>query len=82
MPNGNDGVLITATGGNQIVRTNVLSGNFNNGLEIGGNASGVTVDPNIMGLDTIGNSFMPNGNDGLLIDGRQTTTSSAAITPR
>ena len=69
VPNGNDGVLITATGGNQLVRTNVLSGNADNGLEIGGNASGVTVDPNIMGLDTIGNSLMPNGNDGLLIDG-------------
>jgi len=69
VPNGNDGVLITATGGNQLVRTNVLSGNVNNGLEIGGSASGVTVDPNIMGLDTIGNSLMPNGNDGLLIDG-------------
>jgi hypothetical protein len=69
VPNGNDGVLITATGGNQLVRTNVLSGNAVNGLEIGGNASGVTVDPNIMGLDTIGNSLMPNGNDGLLIDG-------------
>ena len=27
VPNGNDGVLITATGGNQLVRTNVLSGN-------------------------------------------------------
>ncbi|HUN29750.1 MAG TPA: hypothetical protein VMV65_08070, partial [Alphaproteobacteria bacterium] len=69
VPNGNDGVLITATGGNQLVRTNVLSGNANNGLEIGGGASGVAVDPNIMGLDTIGNSLMPNGNDGLLIDG-------------
>ena len=68
-PNGNDGVLITATGGNQTVRTNVLSGNANNGLEIGGSASGVTVDPNIMGLDTTGLALLPNGNDGLLIDG-------------
>ncbi len=68
-PNGNDGVLITATGGNQTVRTNVLSGNANNGLEIGGNASGVTVDPNIMGLDTTGLALLPNGNDGVLIDG-------------
>jgi parallel beta-helix repeat protein len=69
VPNGNDGVLITATGGDQLVRTNVLSGNANNGLEIGGNASGVTVDPNIIGLNTIGNAIMPNGNDGVLIDG-------------
>ena len=72
-PNGNDGVLITATGGNQTVRTNVLSGNANNGLEIGGNASGVTVDPNIIGLDTPGLALLPNGNDGVLIDGTANT---------
>ena len=68
-PNGNDGVLITATGGNQTVRTNVLSGNGNNGLEIGGEASGVTVGPDIIGLSTQGNALLPNGGNGVLIDG-------------
>ncbi len=68
-PNGNDGVLITATGGKQTVRTNVLSGNGNNGLEIGGDASGVTVGPDIIGLSTQGNALLPNGGDGVLIDG-------------
>ncbi len=68
-PNGNDGVLITSTGGDQTVRTNVLSGNMNNGLEIGAGAWGVTVGPNIMGLSTKGNSLLPNGGDGVLIDG-------------
>jgi parallel beta-helix repeat protein len=68
-PNGNDGLLITATGGNQTVETNVFSGNLNNGIEIGGNASGVTVDPNIAGLTTNGMTVLANGNDGLLIDG-------------
>ncbi len=68
-PNGNDGVLITSTGGNQTVRTNVLSGNMNNGLEIGGGAWGVTVGPDIIGLSTKGNSLLPNGGDGVLIDG-------------
>jgi parallel beta-helix repeat protein len=67
--NGNDGVLITATGGNQTVRTNVLSGNIHNGLEIGGDARGVTVGPDIMGLNTEGNAVLPNGGDGLLVDG-------------
>ena len=38
-------MLITSTGGNQTVRTNVLSGNLNNGIEIAGDASGVTVVP-------------------------------------
>ncbi|HEY5426989.1 MAG TPA: hypothetical protein VIJ77_10590 [Candidatus Tumulicola sp.] len=68
-PNGNDGVLITSTGGNQLVRTNVLSGNINNGLEIGGDASGVTVGPDIIGLSTKGNTLLPNGGNGVLVDG-------------
>lgn len=68
-PNGNDGLLVTATGGNQIVRTNVFSGNANNGVEIAGDASGVVVDPIIAGLNTSGGGLLPNGNDGVLIGG-------------
>lgn len=68
-PNGNDGLLITSTGGNNLARTNVFSGNARNGIELAGNASGVTVDPNIVGLTTNGMSPLPNGNDGLLIRG-------------
>ncbi len=68
-PNGNDGLLITSTGGNNLVRTNVFSGNTRNGIELAGNASGVTVDPNIVGLTTNGGGVLPNGGDGLLIDG-------------
>jgi hypothetical protein len=68
-PNGRDGLLITATGGNNLVRTNVFSGNRSNGIELGGNASGVTVDPDIAGLNTKGNGPLPNGGDGLRIDG-------------
>jgi hypothetical protein len=68
-PNGRDGLLITATGGNNLVRTNVFSGNRSNGIELGGNASGVTVDPDIAGLNTKGNGVLPNGGDGLRIDG-------------
>lgn len=68
-PNGNNGVLITSTGGNQTVQTNVLSGNRNNGLEISGDAWGVTVVPNIFGLDTRGDGPIPNGGAGILITG-------------
>src|ERR1700735_1879509 len=46
-PNGLDGLLITSTGGDNLARTNVFSGNKENGIELAGNASGVTVDPNI-----------------------------------
>jgi hypothetical protein len=68
-PNGLDGLLITSTGGDNLVRTNVFSGNRRNGIELAGNASGVTVDPDIVGLNTKGNAVLPNGGDGLLIDG-------------
>ncbi len=68
-PNGNDGLLITSTERNNLVRTNVFSGNRGNGIELAGNASGVTVDPNIVGLTTKGDGVLPNGGDGLLIDG-------------
>ena len=68
-PNGLDGLLITSTGGDNLVRTNVFSGNKKNGIELAGNASGVTVDPNIVGLNTKGNAVLPNGTNGLLIGG-------------
>ncbi len=68
-PNGNDGVLITSTGGDNTVRTNVMSGNTHNGIELAGNATGVTVDPDIAGLNTIGTALLPNGGDGVLVDG-------------
>jgi parallel beta-helix repeat protein len=68
-PNGRDGVLITSTGGNNLVRTNVMSGNDRNGIELAGGARGVTVDPDIAGLNTDGNAVLPNGLDGLRIDG-------------
>jgi len=68
-PNGLNGLLITSTGGDNLARTNVFSGNKKNGIELAGNASGVTVDPDIVGLNTKGNGVLPNGGDGLLIDG-------------
>ena len=69
-PNGNDGLLVTSTGGDIVARTNVFSGNTGNGIELAGGATGVTVDPNIVGLTTKGNAVLPNGGDGVLIDGR------------
>jgi len=68
-PNRNDGLLITSAGGDNLVRTNVFSGNSGNGMELSGGAAGVTVDPDIAGLTTNGKSALPNGGDGLLIDG-------------
>jgi hypothetical protein len=67
-PNGRDGLLITATGGHIVARTNVFSGNTGNGIEVGGHAHGVTIDPNIVGLTTKGDTVLPNGGDGVLLD--------------
>ena len=68
-PNGNNGMLITSTGGGQIIQTNVISGNLGNGLEISGDASGVTVVPNVIGLNTRGDGALPNAGNGILIAG-------------
>lgn len=79
--NGNDGLLITSTGGNQTVRTNVFSGNTKNGIEIAGDASGVMVDPNIAGLTTKGNAILSNGGDGIRVDGTAHNNSIGGSTP-
>src|SRR5262249_21179261 len=68
-PNGNDGILITATGGNQLLQTNVFSGNMRHGIEISGDALGVTLDPSIAGLDTSATTVVPNKGNGLQISG-------------
>lgn len=63
-PNGRNGITITATGGNNLVRTNVFSGNVGHGIELSGDAYDVTVDPNIVGLDTAGTNWLANSPTG------------------
>ena len=60
-PNEENGIAIDATGGNNLIRTNVMSGNKLNGIKIFGSASGVTVDPNVVGLNTEGTGTLANG---------------------
>lgn len=69
VPNVLDGMLITSTGGNNLIRTNVISGNGNNGVHISGNATGVQVTEAIIGMDTNGGAAIPNGANGILVDG-------------
>ena len=64
-----DGVLVTSTGGNNLLRTNVISGNGANGVHISGNATGVQVAEDIIGMTTNGAAPLPNGANGVLIDG-------------
>jgi hypothetical protein len=68
-PNGRNGILITATGGNQTIQTCILSGNTGNGLEIGGDASGVQVTDTACGTQTNIGSALPNGGHGVVISG-------------
>jgi parallel beta-helix repeat protein len=67
--NGRDGMLITSTGGNILIRTNVITRNGNNGIEISGNATGVRVSGNIIGLNTQGNVAMGNVGNGVEVGG-------------
>ena len=69
-PNGLDGILITSTGGNNTVRTCIISGNNGNGIEIGGKASGVQITDTSVGTNTEISSAIPNQGDGILIGGQ------------
>jgi parallel beta-helix repeat protein len=59
--NGLDGMLITSTGGVILIRTNVITRNGDDGIEVSGNATGVRIVGNIIGLNTSG--FLPMGNN-------------------
>lgn len=69
VPNAQDGFLITSTGGNNVLETNVISGNGVNGVHISGNATGVQLEDDIIGLTTNGGAALPNVANGVLIDG-------------
>ncbi len=64
-----DGFLVTSTGGNNEIVTTIISGNDGNGVHISGDATGVQVEDAIIGLNTDGNGPIPNGANGILIDG-------------
>jgi parallel beta-helix repeat protein len=67
--NGHDGMLITSTGGNILIRTNVITENGNDGIELSGAATGVRIAGNIVGLNTDGVIPMGNRNNGIEVDG-------------
>lgn len=68
-PNGMNGVFVSSTGGNNIIRTCILSGNNRNGIEIGGDASGVQVMDTACGTNTDISAAIPNLWDGVAISG-------------
>ena len=68
-PNGNDGVLITSTGGDNLVRTNVMSGKHPQRHRACGQRHGRDRRPRHCRPHHRGQRLLPNGGDGLLIDG-------------
>jgi len=69
-PNRMNGMLITSTGGNNLIRTSIVSANLGNGIEIGGNATGVQVTETAVGTNTGIQYGIPNGGSGIKISGR------------
>lgn len=69
-PNGGDGTLITSTGGNNEIRTSIVSGNRGNGIELAGGATGVQIVDTAVGTNTEIQYAMPNQKNGIVIDGR------------
>jgi hypothetical protein len=67
--NGQDGILVTSTGGNNLLRTNVIASNGDDGVELSGAATGVRVTGNIIGMNTNGQSAMGNGGNGVEVGG-------------
>lgn len=68
-PNGGDGILITSTGGNNLIRTCLVGGNLGNGIEITGHATGVQVTETGVGTDSLLLHAIPNGGSGIVISG-------------
>lgn len=68
-PNGLHGILISSTGGNNTVRTCIISGNNGNGIEICGNASGVQITDTSLGTNTMISGAIPNKGSGIVIRG-------------
>lgn len=68
-PNRLDGILITSSGGGNLIRTSIVSGNLGNGIQLGGNATGVQVTETAIGTNTDIQAKLPNGGNGILISG-------------
>jgi parallel beta-helix repeat protein len=59
-PNQGNGITVDSSGANNLIRTNVPSGNIGHGIELTSRATGVTVDPNVVGLNTYGTGTLSN----------------------
>ncbi len=67
--NGQDGFHITSTGGNNFIRINVVARNGDDGFDVSGNARGVQIVQNMVGVNTDGAIARPNGDNGVEVGG-------------
>ena len=68
-PNQRAGIRISSTGGSNVIRTSIVSGNQGNGIEIAGNATGVQVTETAVGTNTSIMTALPNQGSGIQISG-------------
>ncbi len=68
-PNRKNGILVTSTGGNNLIRTCIIGGNLGNGIEISGYATGVQVTDTSTGTNSNISAAIPNRKSGILITG-------------
>ena len=68
-PNKLDGILVTSSGGDNLIRTCIVSGNLRNGIELSGNATGVQVTETAVGTNSNIQAAIPNGGNGIEISG-------------
>ncbi|WP_254053629.1 beta strand repeat-containing protein [Singulisphaera sp. GP187] len=68
-PNRLNGILVTSSGGDNLIRTCIVSGNLGNGIELGGHATGVQVVDTAVGTNTSIQTPIPNQGSGIKISG-------------
>ena len=68
--NRQNGFLVTSSSGNNLIRTSIVSGNDGNGIELGGDATGVQVTETAVSTNSFIQYGIPNQGDGILISGR------------
>jgi titin len=82
--NGYSGVAISNAPANIIGGTasgagNVISGNVNSGINLGGNTSGTAIQGNYIGTDLAGNNAVPNSGGGIYFYGSGTNLIGGAV---
>jgi hypothetical protein len=80
-PNRLDGIHITATGGDNTIRTCLVAGNLGNGIVLAGRATGVTVEDTAAGTNSAISEAVPNYGSGIVITGNARGNSIGGFQP-